>query len=347
MVDKKYKTIYYGFAFIHHKNTKGGYHNIKNFVLYDQIFDLQLQKNFFDITLEKNFFFKIIKKLYFIFFNQIGIFQLLNCAFILIFKKNHLIHFIYPENTYSWLHKIKNKSNKIVCTFHQPPTFYINSKKWVNVIKNIDGIIVLNKKDINFFKNISNKNNVIFIPHGIDADFFQYDYRIIKEASILLVGNWLRNFLLAQDVFIELNKRYPEIKIDIVVNSENIKYFKNLNVNIHNNISDNEIKYLYQKSTIVYFPLYDFTANNAMLEALSCGTNILISTDKTIDDSYLKSNYFIVTKNDVYEICDIIYELIYLNNINVSHLKEMSNYCQENFSWNNIGNKTNDFFASL
>lgn len=42
----KYELIYYGFAFNHHNNKKGGYHHIKDYINYDQVIDLQKEKYF-------------------------------------------------------------------------------------------------------------------------------------------------------------------------------------------------------------------------------------------------------------------------------------------------------------
>lgn len=35
------KIVYVGFAFKHHQNTQAGYHHIKDYLLYDYVFDTQ------------------------------------------------------------------------------------------------------------------------------------------------------------------------------------------------------------------------------------------------------------------------------------------------------------------
>ena len=93
-MNKSKKFVYYGFPFVHHKNTMGGYHHIKDFIHYDLIIDLQSQKYFFDVTLKKNIFFQILRKIYLSIFGRIGFLELIRCSYLAIFKKKYIFHFV-------------------------------------------------------------------------------------------------------------------------------------------------------------------------------------------------------------------------------------------------------------
>ena len=346
-MNKIKKFIYYGFAFVHHKDTMGGYHNIKNFITYDITIDLQTEKYFFDVTLKKYLLFKVFRKIYFLIFKKIGFLSIIRCSFLAVFKRNHVFHFIYPENTYRWIHKIKNSTNKVIFTFHQPASYFENSKKWSNIIKNIDAIIILNRSDFNFFKSLTKKNNVFLIPHGINTNFFTIDKKIKKENRILMVGNWLRNFELARNIFIKLNNKFPDIIIDLVINSENEIYFKDLNVQFYKNISNLDLKLLYQKSKIVFFPIVDFTANNAMLEAMACGTNILVATDKCFSDTDEIYKFITLVPNNDSIVYDKIIELLIRPENNDLFYFEMNQYCKNNYSWDIVAEKTTKLMNTL
>lgn len=347
MIKKGNKIIFYGFPFFHHKGTMGGYHHIKEYLTYDIIIDLDSEKYLIDVTLNKNFTFKVVKKLYLTIFKRIGFLQLIRCSILAIFKKNYTFHFIYPENTYAWLHNIKNQTNKIACTFHQPPNFYANSKRWQNIIKSIDLIIVLNKSDVIFFKSITMRDNVYYLPHGVNTSFFKFDINIRKENRVIMVGNWLRNFELARKLFLKINKNFPNIIIDIVVNNENKFHFTGLNVKLHTNISDLDLKILYQKSKIAFFPLYDFTANNSMLEAMACGTSILVATDKKYKDLDLPNEFLSIVPNDDFLVYEKFTDLFFSNKNDYFYYLAMSKYCNENYSWNIVAKNTKIILNSI
>ena len=291
------KIIFFGFAYMHHRKSQGGYHHISEYLNYDTVISVQNEKNFFDITLRRNNLFKVIKRIYFFFFNQIGVTKLLKCIWLCQFSQNLIFHFIYPENTYAWLHFFIGKKNKIVLTLHQPKLFYLENKRWLNILKCVDDIIILNKSDLNFFIGVTGRNNVHYIPHGINTQYFKFNKKIFKQNRILMVGNWLRDFEFAANVFKKIVK---DIEIVIITDNDNFTYFNGLNVRLLNTISDNELLFLYQSSKVVYYPLIDFSANNSLLEAAATGANILVSTNKIVDSSfYFPIELVTCLKNDI------------------------------------------------
>lgn len=340
----KYKLIYYGFEFTHHFNKQGGYHHIKDYIQYDEVIDLQKEKYFFDIILNKNIFLKFLKKIYFIFFDQIGVISLIKSIFYIKFRKNVLFHFIYPENTYAWLHYFKNNSNKICCTFHQPISFYESSKKWKKIIKNIDIIIVLSESDVAYFKNITKKENVYYIPHGINTNFFNFDVSVKKDNDILMVGNWLRDFDFANKVFEKILKINLVNKIKVVTNRENFIYFNNLSIELFENITDDHLKSLYQESKIIFFPLVNFTANNALLEAASTGSKILVSTNIEDSSFYFPNTLIFKAPNSIEIVINRIHQILNEDLYNPIFCNDIHNYCEQNYSWLTISKRTLNIF---
>ncbi len=333
----KVKKIYIGFAFSHHKNSQGGYHHIKDYLNYDTIIDVQREKEFYESS-SKNLFFKVIIRLYIFLLGQGTPFGVLRCIFLAIFNKNQVFHFIYAENTYKWLHHFKGKTNKIVCTFHQPASYFVNHPEWIPLLKKIDKIILMADADLDQFKIWTGKDNVFFIPHGINSAFYSYDSSITKTNSILLVGNWLRDFKLAADVFESINQDLPNVEINVVTFQNNFHHFDSVRVNLYTNISDEELKNLYQTTKLVFFPLKQFTANNAVLEAASCGCEIVISTPNKPDFSYFSDQYIHYVNNDKEQIITKLIQLFYTNCPDSA--ERMSTYVQETFSWQMIAKRT-------
>jgi glycosyltransferase involved in cell wall biosynthesis len=335
------KKIYIGFAFAHHKNSQGGYHHIKEYLKYDTIIDAQWEKEFYEST-STNFFFRAIRRLYIMVLGQGTPLTLIRCILLAIIGKNQVFHFIYAENTYKWLHNFIGKSNKIVCTFHQPASFFQNHPEWIQTIKKIDAVILMTDQDVEQFMKWTGKNNVYFIPHGVNCSFYSFDNSIEKRNSILMVGNWLRDFAFAAIVFERVKSEMPEIEINVVINKQNFNYFKGLKVNLLSQITDIELKRLYQTSALVFFPLKQFTANNAVLEAASCGCEILISTPDIPDLSYFSNQYINFTSDNE----EIVYREIYKAVLQTSPSKkaEISNYVRNSFSWEVIGKSTEMIF---
>lgn len=334
----KMKKIYVGFAFSHHKHSQGGYHHIKDYIHYDKIIDAQWEKEFYEST-SKNIFFRIFRRIYIYFLGQGTPITVIKCIFLAIFRRNQVFHFIYAENSYKWLHHFIGKSNKIVCTFHQPANFFVKNSNWIPILEKIDKIILMTDKDVIQFKKWTGKDNVFFIPHGVNCSYYKPNQAIKEPNSILMVGNWLRDFDLAAKVFSMIMAQRPEVVIKIVTNISNFRYFSNLNVQLYTDITDDELRNLYQSSNIVFFPLKAFTANNAVLEAASCGCKIMISVPKdAIDNSYFKEELINFIEPNSIVIANEI-----LNNLkeNLTKTENIHQYVYEKYSWENIGNQTN------
>ncbi len=338
------KKIYIGFAFQHHKYSKGGYHHIKEYMEYDKVIDLQWEKEFYERT-TGSIFFKIFRRLYILLLGHGTPLGIIRCVLLATFGKEQIFHFIYAENTYKWLHHFKGKRNKIVLTIHQPSSFFKDKPEWLQVFLKVDGIILMTKSDIEKFEKWTGRKNVYFIPHGIDCSFYTYDSLIQKKNSVLMVGNWLRDFILAKNVFVQLMANNPDIQINIVTNKTNFKYFEDLDLNLYSNITDEELKYLYQSSKVVFFPLIKYTANNAMLEAAACGDKIIVSLPSIPDDSYF-SEKLVHYIDD--EIDNVVKELDYSIKIDeYANSKNISDFVTDNYSWQIIGKKTESVFGEI
>ena len=99
------KIIYIGFAFSHHRKSIGGYHHIAKHVRYDHKISLQLEHEFpwFNNPV---LFRKILNKSRRIIFGEGATFGILYVIYLNLRYRNLLFHFIYPENSFKWLHYV-------------------------------------------------------------------------------------------------------------------------------------------------------------------------------------------------------------------------------------------------
>lgn len=338
------KLIYIGFAFKHHNGTKAGYHHIKDYLIYDKIIDCQWEHNWLNYPLS-NYFMKVIRKIYTLILGYGYTITIIKCIYLSLLYKNQVFHFIYAENTYKWLHRFKRKTNTIVCTYHQPINVFLNNPKWIDYLKHIDKIILMSPKDILQFRQWTGKDNVYYIPHGINTDFYKPDYSAKKYNNILMVGNWLRDFKFANNIFNLLIKNRSDLSITIVSNECNFSHFQKTN-NLHllSNISDEKLRSLYRTSKCLFLPLESFTANNAILEAAATGCPIVIATNN-IDTTYLNEKQIDFISLEIEKAYKHLTSILD-NEYNSFKIKEVSQFIANNYSWHIIAKQTKKVFRN-
>lgn len=328
------KLVYIGFAFYHHKNSEGGYHHIREYVDYDIVINLQKERDFIAFS-NYPLLNRVIKKIKYIILGEgtpIGILRLL---YLNLTNRNLVFHFIYPEISYKWLGKFLRKTNKIAFTLHQPFDIY-NNKTWKGIFEHVQIIIVLKENDVKKFKKFTGINNVYYIPHGLNTSYFKPSNETKVTNRIIMVGSWLRNFELASAIFNKLKILKPNIDIVVVADKRNYKYFDANSVRLVSNISNDQLLKYYQSSKLAFFPLNDFTANNALLEAAGTGCHILISTPKSIISEYFPRDLITVKNEDVQSNVDSIMEIL---NTKSETNYEIAEYTRMEYSWESIGAK--------
>lgn len=339
------KIVYVGFAFKHHKGTHAGYHHIKDWLKYDYIIDCQ---SFFDnctkdgsrLSIMDRVIRRVIARL-------LGVraipWFVLKIIWLGITQSDIVFHFIYGENTYfSWIKRYIRKSNKIVCTFHQPLEFFQNDKRQKCMLKTADHIILVGKMEVDDFKVLTGRDNVVYIPHGISSDFYDIDNSIQKENTVLTVGNWLRDYRFADKVYKELLEANPALQIHVVSSPANKKMLtEHPRMKFMSNISDEELKSEYMKCSVLFLPLTRYTANNSLLEASSTGCNIVISSDFP-DNSYIPEVFLTTVPMDVPSAVSAIRQVSSLDyNYNLSH------FIKTNYGWDIIADKTREVLLRI
>lgn len=153
-------------------------------------------------------------------------------------------------------------------------------------LKQIDNLIALTQTEQAFFEQYVDRDIIKIIPNGINIHVDIKAKNKPKNNNLLFVGrddhNKHLDFVLAQrDYFIE-----HQISCDIVTNTDNVSddvftFYKNL--------SQLQLKELYKKSTLIVIPSKYEAFSIVALEAISCGTPVLIS-DRVQIKSYFDDN---------------------------------------------------------
>lgn len=339
------KLVYVGFAFTHHKNTHAGYHQIKNYLKYDYIIDCQ---KYFDKGVRPfsslSLFGKVYRKVLNIIFHVNNIpWYIAKIAYLGIFHRNYVFHFIYGETIFfPIITKILPRKNIFVCTLHQPFSFFLESKRRQRILKSADYIILVSNTEVDKFEQFTGKNNIHYIPHGISDSFYKIEPGIKKTRSVLTVGSWLRDYEFANRVYQKLLLHDPNMVINIVTNEHNAsKIEKNCRIKFYSHIPDHDLKMLYLTSGVLFLPLQRYTANNSLLEAGATGCNIVIASDFP-DNSYIPKEFITLVRMDVEQTVRAI-EQTMSNNFNI----DLSNYIKTCYGWEITAKDTESYLLSI
>lgn len=335
------KFAYVGFAFKHHLNTHAGYHQIEKYLPYDKIFDVQ--KFHFRNTCRTNIIIRAIRRIVrFVFgFNVIPWFVL---DLVRYGRKNPntVFHFVYGENILNNIKPLLNSNNKIVCTFHQPYEWFERNPRFIKLIKCLDSVILVSNAEIDKFATLIGKDKVHYIPHGICTDFYKPNPSVFKEHMLLTVGDWLRDYKFANKVYQKLLNVDTKLQINIVSLPKNKSLITpHERIHFYSGISDEELRSLYYRCSVLFLPLIRFTANNALLEAAATGCTIVISSNN-FDNSYIPENFITQSCMDVTETVKKIQE-----SISTNYNQSLADYVKDHYSWNEVANQTLNLLSKL
>lgn len=264
-------------------------------------------------------------------------------------NKTKVVHYFNAERDIRGINLVKPlfKNLKVCASFHKPPEVLLQEVSNNKVLKTLDGAIAVGLNQVDFLKDWLGINNVVYIPHGVDTSFFIPNVAKKKNYRLLFVGQHLRDFETLNVCIPILVDKIKNLKVDVVLRKDFYKYVKaHKAITMHSNISDLELKLLYQQANLLFLPLLNATACNSILEAMACGLPIL--TSKVGGNM----EYLSETKNLLAPIGDNDYFIEQTLNLlkDESLLSEMGTLSREKalkYSWKIVANKLEDYYKTL
>jgi glycosyltransferase involved in cell wall biosynthesis len=262
--------------------------------------------------------------------------------------KFDVVHALYTDCAYYQKHK------NLISTLHVSPYLEVNKKSLStaflflkhnliekHVFKNSRKLIIVAKNLVTGIE--SYKNKIHFIPHGINTEYWspeRFHTNPPTKDYVLSVGN---NGV-DKEILIRAIKDNPDINF-IFVGLRNFEC--NLNNLIQKSgISDDELKELYYNCSFFIRPMIFATANNSILEAMSMGKPVLISTPSGQYDYFDdESPYIKVVKNMNFS-SEISNFINVINNFSLDDSIDIRSYTIAKFCWSNIFAQTYDLYQS-
>jgi glycosyltransferase involved in cell wall biosynthesis len=212
-------------------------------------------------------------------------------------KKYDIVHFLDGEHSGQFLPRLVRLSRfpkvRTIASFHQPAEIareVING----NLLKWFDKIVLVSPSQVPFFRQYVPADKLHVILHGVDAEFFRPADRnaVTDNIHCITVGHWLRDWNVFKEVVLQLR----EFIFHVVTTAINeIPHLPN--IRIHSGVDDETLATLYKSADILFLPLVQCTATNALLEGIACGLPAIV-TDLESIRAYLPNSEGIFVANN-------------------------------------------------
>lgn len=172
---------------------------------------------------------------------------------------------------------------RIFAVIHQPASWMRILWNDFRVLDGLGGVICLSETQADYVASVCD-SPVIRSRHGVCADFFcpaPDGQKTDSPPRLLFVGAWLRDFQTLGQAMARVWQERPDTRLDCVVPrkfrtfSELLPLARDERVHWHTHLPADELRGLYRKATLLFLPLLDATANNALLEGMACGLPVV------------------------------------------------------------------------
>ncbi len=270
------------------------------------------------------------------------------------------LHYIYPENSYFLGSQFKKSADvNLAMTCHLPQDTLEGAGERMQTFKDgllhANALVVMSPDYVDYYRELAPQARVEFIPHGVDVHYFKPAEtardRPVRAIRLLTVGSMLRDFGTLAEVINIAASCGMDWKFQVLARQDRlVEVGKQLSEGAKKlfeplyNVSNKTLLELYQDSDLLYLPLLDATANNAVVEAMACGLPMLLS-DFPATRSYAEDVADYILGNDPSEAYEKIAYLVSDKNSLRSKGEAARAMAVKNLSWEAIVDRHRAFFS--
>ncbi|MBO0711229.1 MAG: glycosyltransferase family 4 protein [Acetobacteraceae bacterium] len=256
-----------------------------------------------------------------------------------------LLHFLDGEHSGQFLPRLLRRAGsrvKTVASFHQPPDLL---ERLVDpaLLAHFDRIVLMSPSQRPYFEGRVADHTLSVILHGVDTDFFHPSEGKQPTGALRCVtaGHWLRDWRLFRSVA----ERLPEVEFHVVTSHET-GAADLANVFHHQGVDDPTLAELYRSADILFLPLINTTANNALLEGLASGLPV-VTTELESTHAYLNGDERFLTPSGDAEACAAAIRRLQADPILRSRMGQAARRRAEELSWPRIAEQYTALYKGL
>lgn len=220
-----------------------------------------------------------------------------------------IVHLLWADHDLGYLDKFLNRKNhRLVGTFHLDPDLLRAVIRFPNRLKRFDAIILMCEAQREFFlKSGVEPSRLHVVLHGVDTAYFQPQPRITNNPfTVLSVGTHRRDFGMLRSVVEEFQSS-ENIHFQIVANPKVNQLFDGLkNATVMSRLTDSQLLNHYQQASCLLQLVEAATANNVLLEGMSCGLPVVSQAIGGIPDYVTPEHSLLVQRDDVQGVVDAL-----------------------------------------
>jgi glycosyltransferase involved in cell wall biosynthesis len=230
----------------------------------------------------------------------------------MLFHRDTLYHAVKGDVDLSFLPKVSRLTgNVLVASYHEPTRDLVFWKIDKRMTRNLAGVILLGECQRSHFRDIMPPERIFVLPHGVDTEYFVPGGTPPAHPTCVTVGSHLRDSPTLSAAMKRVWEVNPAVRLIVVgarrphdpnppvdLVDDRVEYL--------DHIDDAELLRTYWRSSMAVLSLKNAVANNALLEAMSCGLPVIASNVGGIPEYLGTDTGILFPKKDVAALADAI-----------------------------------------